>query len=213
MNKTASTCAQCSNPFCAKLPPDCQKQLFAKATLVNYPYKKEQIISFGNGYVLLVTEGNLMTIRNNIQGKQQGIDILHAGDLMGIVQLFNKQYRNTITVRPLSSVKGCLISVSEFEEMIKSNHTLAQVMIAHYSQRFARALMHLSNLAIDDSKAKLNYAISIADQMGANSITHEELAIFAGLNRVTVTKALKDRKDPPNYAVVNIEQLYKPKKE
>lgn len=211
MNKTASICTQCTNPFCAKLPPDCQKQLAAKATCVNYPYKKEQIICFGNGHVILVAEGILMTIRNNIQGKQQGVDILHAGDLMGIVQLFNQQYRNTITARPLSSVKGCLIPVSELEEMVKSNHTLAQIIIAHYSQRFARVLMHLSNLAIDDSKTKLNYAMNIANQMGADFITHEELAIFAGLNRVTVTKALKDLKTPPHYTVADIEHLYKPK--
>ncbi len=213
MHNTASLCAQCGNPFCAKLTPDCQKQLFAKATRINYPYKKEQVIYFGNGYVMLITEGNLMTIRNNVQGKQQGIDILHEGDLLGIVQLFNKQYHNTITVLPLSSVKGCMIPVSDFEEMIKNDNTLAQITIAHYSQRFARALTHLSNLAIDDSKAKLDYAMSIVDKMGANAITHEELAIFSGLNRVTVTKALKGRKAPPHYTVLDIEQLYKPKKE
>lgn len=144
---------------------------------------------------MIIEDGQLMTIKSNTDGKQQGTDILRSGDLLGIVQLFNNDSQNVISTLPLSPVKGCILSVSAFEDIIRNDNETATLLISQMATRFHRVVEHLYEGSISDSAKKLDKAISITKSSGNSTITHEELSILSGLNRVTVTKSLKNYKD------------------
>ena len=145
-----------------------------------------------------------MTIRSNAEGKRQGIDILKPGDLLGIVQLFNSDYKNSISILPLSSVSGCMIPVNTVEKLILENSDISTAILAHYSQRFSRVLDHLTINSMGTSKDKLDFALGTANESDIKQLTHEELAILSGLNRVTVTRTIREI---INYTEENIDKF------
>ena len=195
MRYRPARCQNCTNPFCANLPLEVLTQVCENSHPVYYHPKKEQLICFDRGHIMIIEDGQLMTIKRNTDGKQQGIDVLHSGDLLGIVQLFNNEHQNIISTLPLSPVKGCIISVNLFENIIRSSNDAATLLISHMAVRFYRAVEHLYEGSISESAKKLDKAISITKLSGNSAVTHEELSILSGLNRVTVTKALKSSKD------------------
>ena len=181
-----------SNPkgFLNKLSLATQKELFTVSQHVHLDYKKEQVFFFGNGQILILETGFLMTIRYNKHGKHIGIDILRPGDLLGICQLFNPNYRNTISVLPLSAINGYLLSVTDMECLIKKNEELLMALITQFSERFIRVVNNFNHIAIGTSTQKLQYILTTITNLNLEYPTHEELAILSGLNRVTVTKQL-----------------------
>lgn len=200
------SCDSCTNSFCQSLSPESRAKIFKMCRWVNYPYKKEQIVFFGNGNLLILESGALMTIRSTPEGKKQGIDILKAGDLLGIVQLFNKEYEDTISVLPLSSVCGCMLPIEGIEQLIRENHDISNAIIAHLSRRFVRVIHHLSVHSFGTSKDKLDYALyKTTNDRDIKHLTHEELAILSGLNRVTVTRTIREIND---YQVEDINKFF-----
>ena len=188
-------CQNCTNPFCMSLPRDALTKICESSQTISFRPKKEQYVCFDRGHIMIVEDGQLMTIKTNADGKQQGIDILRSGDLLGIVQLFSSENQNIISLLPLSPVKGCIISVNLSENIIRSDNNVAILTISHMASRFYRAVDHLYEGSISESMKKLDNAISITRSSGNSTITHEELSILSGLNRVTVTKSLKNSKD------------------
>lgn len=207
MHSAPKSCDSCTNSFCKSLSPESRAKIFKMRRWVNYPYKKEQIVFFGNGNMLILESGALMTIRSTSEGKKQGIDILKAGDLLGIVQLFNKDYEDTISVLPLSSVYGCMIPIDGMEQLIRENHDISNAVIAHCARRFIRVIQHLSVHSFGTSRDKLDYALyKTTNDSDIKQLTHEELAILSGLNRVTVTRTIREIND---YEVENIDKFFK----
>lgn len=205
MNSAPKSCDCCTNSFCQSLTPESREKLFKARHWVNYKYKNEQIVFFGHGHLLILESGALMTIRGLAQGKKAGIDILKAGDLLGIIQIFNDDYEKSISILPLSSVCGCLIPINVMNRLINENHDISNAVIAHFSRRFARILCHLSVYSLGTSRDKLDYALVATNDLDIKQLTHEELATLSGLNRVTVTRTIREIMD---YPVENIDKFY-----
>lgn len=174
--------------FFEGLRSDSQEALIAASTPVSYFRKKEQLFYFGSSHILIIESGNFMTIRNEFHDRQQGVDILRCGDLLGIIQLFNSDYNNPITILPLSDVSGRLLTVNSMQQLIKSHDDIAEQVIKQFSQRYSRVVKHLAILAGGTSKERLEYSLETMLSLGLRQFTHHELALFSGMNRVTVTK-------------------------
>lgn len=181
-----------SNSFFKNLSPDSRAKILKASQRIYYNNKKEQVIIFGNGRILILDSGFIMTIRSNEQGKRVGIDILRPGDLLGICQLFNYNYENTISILPLSLVHGYVISLENMSKLIEENRDISLAVISQFSQRFIRVINHLSVNTLGTSKDKLKYTLQTIKNLNIKLPTHEELAIFSGLNRVTVTNNLNE---------------------
>mgnify|MGYP000966322065 CR=1 FL=1 len=179
-----------SNSLFKNLSPDSQAKIINVSHRVHYDYKKEQTFFLGKGQILLLESGYLMTIRCNAQGKKAGIDILKRGDLLGICLLLNYNYENIISILPLSPVNGYAISLENMNQLIKENHDISLAVISQFSYRFLRVINHLHVNMLGSSKDKLKYALQVINDLEIQQPTHEELAIYSGLNRVTVTKIL-----------------------
>ncbi|OPX85294.1 MAG: hypothetical protein A4E53_03565 [Pelotomaculum sp. PtaB.Bin104] len=74
-------------------------------------------------------------------------------------------------------------------------------MIETLSRRFSESINQIEHLTLDTSKEKVLYVLESLgpDFFNINRLayTHEELAQFAGINRVTVTRALEQIKSLP----------------
>lgn len=85
MKKFQSTCQNCTNKFCTKLSTEVRDEIFKNRIWFNLNAKEEQLFYFNNKQILIIESGSFMTIRQNNQGKQIGVDILRPGDLLGIL--------------------------------------------------------------------------------------------------------------------------------
>ena len=68
----------------------------------NLNAKEEQLFYFNNKQILIIESGSFMTIRQNNQGKQIGVDILRPGDLLGILNFNAESPQDHILILPLT---------------------------------------------------------------------------------------------------------------
>ena len=92
-----------------------------------------------------------------------------------------------------TDVSGCLVSKTIFDTLIQKHLSLNIIIIHHLSSRFYRIINHLTNLVFDTSKERIEYSLKLAHHnLGNFYLTHEQIALLSGLNRVTVSKTIKD---------------------
>lgn len=193
MLNTPSSCADCHNVFCTGLSPAAKADIFSAKSCFDYSRKSEQLFFFDNKQILIISSGCFMTIRHNHQGKHQGIDILESGDLLGIVNLYSKQTHGAISILPFSRICGCLLPIRAFESLCAKHPDLAASTLAHVSGRFSRLIGHMTNQAFGTSKDKIKYSLELSRKhLGDFYLTHEQIALLSGLNRVTVTKLMSE---------------------
>ncbi|MCD7960554.1 MAG: hypothetical protein LUF79_01550 [Enterococcus sp.] len=93
----------------------------------------------------------------------------------------------------MTDVSGCLVSKTIFDTLIQKHLSLNIIIIHHLSSRFYRIINHLTNLVFDTSKERIEYSLKLAHHnLGNFYLTHEQIALLSGLNRVTVSKTIKD---------------------
>ena len=114
MKKFQSTCQNCTNKFCTKLSTEVREEIFKNRIWFNLNAKEEQLFYFNNKQILIIESGSFMTIRQNNQGKQIGVDILRPGDLLGILNFNAESPQDHILILPLTDVSGCLVSKTIF---------------------------------------------------------------------------------------------------
>ena len=192
MNNSSNYCKTHTNSFFNSISPDSQKKILKVCHPIHYDFKKEQVFFLGDGQILILETGFLMSIRSSFDGRKAGVDILKPGDLLGIGQIFNGDYEIIISILPLSPVNGYLISIDNMTKLIKENHDICLALISQFAHRLIRVIDHFAVNTLGNSKDKLNYALQTINNIKINQPTHEELAIFSGLNRVTVSKIINE---------------------
>lgn len=188
----AGLCENCQNPFCSTLAPEIRKEIAESGRWVKYQYKKLQYLFFGNSNLYIIEHGIALTIRDDSRGKSAGIDILHDGDLIGIVQLYNPNYESTISILPLTDISGCLISIDSFQRIIRNHLEITIPIIAQYSNRFAQLISHSVIRQLGSIEERVDYLTTLMKQYNLTQITQEEMALFLGVNRVTISRALRN---------------------
>lgn len=193
MLQPPSSCAACGNAFCAGLSGAARAELFYAKTWFDYANKREQLFFFDNQQILIIESGCFMTVRHDESGKQQGIDILDSGDLLGIVNLFDRQPHGMISLLPFSRIRGCLLPIEQFESLCAKHPDLGRATIAHMARRFSRLIGYITNHAFGDSRQRIRYSLELSRKyLGDYYLTHEQIALLSGLNRVTVTKLMRE---------------------
>ena len=104
--------------------------------------------------------------------------------MLGILNFNAESPQDHILILPLTDVSGCLVSKTIFDTLIQKHLSLNIIIIHHLSSRFYRIINHLTNLVFDTSKERI--------ELGNFYLTHEQIALLSGLNRVTVSKTIKD---------------------
>ncbi len=193
-----------NNPFCRFLEADTRAALCKIS--VRAQYKQRQVIELDpgpNGKLMLVHKGQAIPLRIRQDGRQKGIECLGEGDIVGLGQLFRRADQCVgISIYVKEHLEVCLFPVSEFQKLCATNANFAGEVIRNLSRRFFTVVDHLENLTLGNGEERILYLVDFLgagpDNLGTSlqtvAITHEELALLAGINRVTATRVIDNLK-------------------
>lgn len=188
--KVPTSCANCTNPFCGSLGERSRKRLFDSKIWVNYSSKDDQPFFLENRQILILEKGAIIGYRSNIDVKLQSIALIQPGDLLGIVSLFASGDRESFSISPLTDSAGCMIPLRTMENLITEEQDICAATLRQYSSRYSRVVDSFVNKTLGSSEQRVEYALKQLHDIGIQYVTHENLALLSGLNRVTVTKTL-----------------------
>ncbi len=188
------------NPFCRALTPETRSMMCAMKSLLCHPRRK--VVSLNpekDGKILLLRRGEVITYRERFEGRQKGIECLTAGDIVGISRLFGVHSPLPVNIYVKVSAQFCVFPVEKFESMAMERADFAKAVIANVVGRFFFAINQLEHMTLDTSEEKILYTLSMLHARAGRSpdgpspvaVTHKELAILAGVNRITATRVLE----------------------
>jgi CRP-like cAMP-binding protein len=96
------------------------------------------------------------------------------------------------------SAQFCVFPIERFENMAMERADFAKAVITNVVGRFFFAINQLEHMTLDTSEEKILYTLGMLHaRAGAHggsaslAVTHKELAILAGVNRITATRVLE----------------------
>jgi CRP-like cAMP-binding protein len=190
--------SHCQNPFCLALQPQIREKLCTIAAMRTYQAKKTVIIEIGqHGHLFLITKGVAITIKQRPEGKQRGIECLEKGDIIGISNIFREEKDYAIFYTKKETTV-CHFPTKDFGDLCSNFPELSCEVIRSLSHRFAQVVINLEHSTLDNSTEKMLYLIQklsyeqTASSKQVFSFTHEELALLAGINRVTASRVIEN---------------------
>jgi CRP-like cAMP-binding protein len=179
----------CTNSFCKTLDASTREILCAAKVRFKFGPKQDGFFYVGEGQLILIDQGHIITVRQRSDGKQKGIEVLRSGDILGLSQLCDTISANTILIMAREKTVGCLFTKEFFRALCLKNGAFANAVLTNICRRFSDAIAQIEHLSLDNNMEKLLFAI---DRVQPEiKLTHEELGILAGMNRVTATKIMQ----------------------
>lgn len=170
-------------------------------------FKKNKIV-FHEGTrplgVYSVLSGRIKIYKTGVEGKNQIIQILKSGDLMGYrAMLSEEQY--PVTAETLEDTTLCFIPKRDFVEAMNSNSVLNKEVIKSLSKDLTTMADSLTILAQKPVRERLAGALLIlidtydiddnSGQENGINLTREDLANMVGTATETLIRLLHDFKD------------------
>lgn len=180
------------NPFCILLDKHIREELCEHA-VVTYLEPKQIRYYQENEQLEIISEGILVTFTLAEDGSQNAIELVRKGDILG-THLLSKHidYPNYHTMA-LAKVKICNFPVKVIKRLFDSQRQFAQVLLQNISQRHAKNSIFWMNMYSKTSEEKVKYIYELLqeEQADMNRITQEDLALIAGVSRISVARAMK----------------------
>ncbi len=170
-------------------------------------YKKSQVV-FHEGTrpqgVYHIHRGRVKIYKTGVEGKDQIIQILKSGDLMGYrAMLSEEQY--PVSAETLEETTLCFIPKTDFMKALSSDQRFAKSIIKSLSQDLSNMADHLTTLAQKPVRERLAGALTMlistydldaieGDSDGIN-LTREDLANMVGTATETLIRLLHDFKE------------------
>ncbi|MGB9920488.1 MAG: Crp/Fnr family transcriptional regulator [Moorellales bacterium] len=146
--------------------------------------------------VMLLRKGSVITLMTRPDGRQKGIEYLSEGDVIGLGYLFTQLTEpDAVMVYTKTPVEVCLLPTRLIEELCQSCLDLSNRLVRDLSRRFRSLVKHIEHMSLDTSEERVSYLLACLGHWETRNyrrlgLTHEELALLAGLNRVTVTRVI-----------------------
>ena len=185
------TCKHC-NPFCHSLDDITREMLCGHITVTFL--KPKQVQSFGSNEQLgIVAGGVFLTFTLLENGSQESIELVKEGDILGTHLLSNSVNYPEYYLMPLTEAKLCSIPLQVIKNQFNQNLHFAQVLLQSISQLHARNSIHSVNMNSKKGEDKVEYIYQSFQNLkiDMNIITQEDLALIAGVSRITVARAMK----------------------
>ncbi len=188
---TVEDCRQ--NDFCCGFSDKVHNRLCRACLQVRLKPKQELLFEHSARQVAVITEGVVISLFLTLDGKQKCAELLKPGDLLGADNLFHKQREQTGYMLALTNVTLCLIPVEVFQAFYQQSPEFSKAVLASLSARLHKSLHHLMLMQSSTSEERVRTILDYLNAEGVDTsyLTHEDLALIADLNRVTVTRAIK----------------------
>ncbi len=170
-------------------------------------YKKNQVV-FHEGTrpqgVFCINRGRIKIYKTGVEGKDQIIQILKSGDLMGYRAMFSEE-QYPVSAETLEETTLCFIPKSDFMEALSSDPKLSKSIIKSLSKDLSTMADSLTTLAQKPVRERLAGALTMlidtydldaieGDTEGIN-LTREDLANIVGTATETLIRLLHDFKE------------------
>ena len=183
---------QKDNPFCRLLDPDTREQLCEHATIIGQEPKQVQLIQ-RNNQLEIIAKGILITFTILEDGSQKSIELVREGDILGTHLLSkNIEYPNYYTM-PLLQVQKCIFPIKFIKTLFDKNRQFAQVLLQNISNRHAQNSIYWMTMYSKSSEERVKYIYDLLqdEDVDMTRITQEDLALIAGVSRISVARAMK----------------------
>lgn len=151
----------------------------------------------------LIKAGKLKLVQLTESGRENIIDIVGTGEILGETVLFQRgEY--LFSAQAIETTKLCSFSVSQFETVIRNNPTIAVKIIGHLGQKLYDFVRLAGEISGTSAREKLLRVLQrLASEYGQQSdsgviieleITQRDLANMVGVSRVKVAQIISELK-------------------
>lgn len=180
------------NPFCSSLDAN-TLDLLCRNVTVTYQKPKQIQSNQWNEQLEIIAEGVLLKYTLLEDGSQRSIELVKSGGLLGEHLLFdNIDYPDYHTMA-LTDVKKCNYPIKVIESLFKENRNFAQVLTQTLTKHLASNHKFWVEIHSRSGVEKVEYVYQLLQSLNVDmsNITQEDLALIAGVSRVTVVRAMK----------------------
>lgn len=183
-------CAE--NPFCCSLDPETRKLLCQHVT-VTYQTPKQITNYQSHGNFQIVAKGVLLKYTLLEDGTEKSIEILRSGELLGQHLLFDNLEYPDYSTMALTEVKTCNYPISIIKKLFNENRRFAFALTQSLTKNVTQNQVFWVKLHSLNGAEKVEFLFKLLRDLGVDLklITQEELALMAGVSRITVARAMK----------------------
>ncbi len=181
------------NSFCCSLNDQLKGRLCRACLRLHIKPKQELLFEQSARQVAIINQGVVISLYLTQDGKQKCAELLKPGDLLGADSLFHPLKEQTGYMLALTDVAVCLFPVEAFQAFYQQSPEFSKAVLESLSARLHKSINHLLVMQTSTSEEKIRSVLEYLESEGVNTsyMTHEDLAMLADLNRVTVTRAIK----------------------
>ncbi|MFT5165762.1 MAG: CRP/FNR family cyclic AMP-dependent transcriptional regulator [Saprospiraceae bacterium] len=164
----------------------------------SYIYLPDEVSS----NVFFLVKGTIKIGTHSSDGREVIKAILHPTALFGELGLVGEEKRQDFARTMNEEVKLCILKVSDFKNLMQSNHKLCLKVISLIGSRLRSAENRLESLIFKDARTRIiEFLKDSAEKRGRrvgyemllkHSLTQQDIANLTGTSRQTVTSVLNE---------------------
>lgn len=185
---------------------DAQLDAFKDVVIIS-SYKKREVVYLDGddcSGLYIIRTGRLKLVRSSSTGKEQIINILNPGDLLGFEVFYEgRTYRNTAVAMEDSEL--CYIEKNAFFKILEREPDISKKLIISLGKELNHAYERIGNLGLLNAKEKLGHLLyTLASEYGVKAdggvtlnltLSRLEIAELLGITQETSIRLLKSFKE------------------
>lgn len=185
---------QCAGSFfCNKLTPEARAFLCEHSTSIIQMPRQIQSSYQRNPRLEIIVKGALFSFNYNEDGSQEFIHLIKEGDVLGARQLFDQLNIPEYNMMTLTEVHKCSIPIKFAKQLYHENREFAQALMESMLEMMSSLTQWVSMRSKNGTeKVQRVYELFQDLHIDMSAITQEDLALVAGVSRITVARAIKD---------------------
>lgn len=185
---------------------DSQLDAFKDVVIIS-SYKKREVVYLDGddcSGLYIIRTGRLKLVRSSSTGKEQIINILNPGDLLGFEVFYEgRVYKNTAVA--MEDTELCYIEKNAFFKILEREPDISKKLIISLGKELNHAYERIGNLGLLNAKEKLGHLLyTLANEYGVKSdggvtlnltLSRLEIAELLGITQETSIRLLKSFKE------------------
>lgn len=200
-------CGHCHNDLCIHKVPIFsslnKEELQRIADLITHKeYKKGEILLHDGDTmesIVIIHEGSVKAFKYTADGREQILYVFSEGDFFGEQNLLSNRTAS-YSVEALQPVKTCVLSKSQFQQLIYQHPDIAVKIIAELGERMARLENVMQGMGVRNVDNRIGgILLEFASKYGTEDregtlinlpLSREGIANYLGVARETVSRKL-----------------------
>ncbi len=200
-------CGHCANELCLHKVPIfsslSQEELEKIADLISHrEYKKGEMLLFDgekSEAIIIIHEGSTKAFKYSTDGREQILYVFAEGDFFGEQNLLSDRTA-TYSVEALQPVKTCILSKTQFQQLLYQYPEIAIKIIAELGERMARLENAMQGMGVRNVDNRIGgILLEFAAKYGTKGkdgiliqlpLSREGIANYLGVARETVSRKL-----------------------